>query len=127
MDNMPTWAKMFYMDANEFTRKADGHFELNRYNALKEISPGLYEAAGNEVKEFNEYHRYNGNSFDKVKLGRKIGSITLNDYVMHPELKDDEDALKKYWELHPELRAERYNKYGNLANGSGFDLRKADK
>ena len=46
----------------------------------------------------------------------------MADYVLHPELGRDPKALAKYLELHPECRAERFNKNGKLANGIGFSL-----
>lgn len=124
-DDSPLWWKTINSDVNEFSKSSvNGKWQLNRYDFLKELSPGLYESAAQEVKEFNEYHIHNGNSFDQVKLGRKIGSITMQDFFAHPELQKDPKALKKYWELHPELRAHRYNKNGNVAGGPGFDLKK---
>ena len=89
-----------------------GKFRLKNLNILRKIAPYLYEAAAEEVKEFNTFHRLNGNTFDKVKLGRKIGSIPLVDMVLHPELQSDKKAQDKYWKEHPELKADKYNKYG---------------
>lgn len=125
-NNVPSWWKVLNAPADKFSRRTDGQkgFRFNTYDTLREIAPELYDGAAAEVKEFNEYHTLNGNSFGKVKLGRLIGSIPMRDWAMHPELAYDNKALKKYFEQHPELRAERYSKHGNLANGHGFSSKK---
>lgn len=123
MNDYPLWFKVLNLEHTEFSKNPDGKWQLNKYDALQKIAPNIYENLGKEVKEFNSYHTVNGNSFDQVKLGKKIGSIAVNDIALHPELLNDPKALKKYWELHPELKVQRYSKYGNLANGPGFKTR----
>ena len=124
MENIPPWAKLLWTEITNWSHSKDtGQIQLNSYGFLKEVAPGVYENAAKEVKEFNEYHILNGNSFNKVKLGRRICSIPIEDYVLHPELGRDNKALAKYLELHPELRAERYNPHGTGINrGPGFRL-----
>lgn len=121
LSKYPVWFRILNLDETEFS-KQDNKWQLNKYDALMKIAPDLYESTGKEVKEFNDYHVVNGNSFDKVKLGRKIGSIAINDWFLHPELMKDSKALRKYWQLHPELKAQRFSKTGNLANGPGFKV-----
>jgi hypothetical protein len=123
MSEVPTWWKILNMDANEFSKRGK-RWTLNKIDALTKVAPGIYKSAGDEVKAFNEYHVANGNSFGKVKLGRKVGSIPLMDFALHPELADDDQAVEKYFNEHPELRTERYSKHGTLAKGSGFKPRK---
>ena len=122
--NLPPWAKLLWTPADQWSHSSEDHsIQMNSYGFLKKVAPEVYDAAGQEIKEFNEYHILNGNTFDKVKLGRRICSIPIEDYVLHPELQRDPKALKKYLEEHPELKAQRYNGNSNkLANGPGFNL-----
>ena len=119
--NIPAWWKALVLDEKEWS-KHDGKYKLNSYGVLNKAAPELYDSAGQEVKEFNDYHIVNGNSFDKVKLGRKVASIPALDYFLHPELQKDNKALNKYLEEHPECRTQRYSKTGNLARGPGFNV-----
>jgi len=73
--DVPTWWKVLCLPVTEFTKNPDNTWQLNKYEILRELSPGLYESAAQEVKEFNDYHILQGNSFGEVKLGRKVGSI----------------------------------------------------
>ena len=123
--NIPPWWAILNTDEKEWSKNPDGKYQVNKYKTLKSVAPGLFDACGQEVKEFNDYHRLNGNSFDKGKLGRKIASIPALDYFLHPELAYDNKALAAYLETHPEFKAERYSKTGNLADGVGFDAKKS--
>ena len=117
--NIPDWWLVLNIDDKEFERSKyakesfsdKGAFRLKNLNVLRKVIPGVYEAAVEEVKEFNEYHRLNGNSFDKVKLGKKVGSIPTWDAALHPELLNDKKAQDKYFQEHQEMRAEKFNKY----------------
>ena len=118
----PLWWKLLNTPLDEFSRNADGKWQINKYETLRKIAPNLYEAAEKEVQEFNSYQR----AGQKVQLGKKVGSILAKDYFLHPELAYDPDALKTYWDKFPGLRAERNTKNGKLAKGKGFDLRKGE-
>lgn len=120
MDNIPDWWKILNIEDTEFERSkyakssvsGKGAFRIKDLNILRKILPDVYEAAAEEVKEFNTFHRLNGNTFDKVKLGRKLGSISLWDAALQPELFNDSKAQDKYWKDHPEFKAEQKQKHG---------------
>lgn len=119
--DIPPWAKLLWTEITNWSHNPDGKIQLNSYEFLEKVAPGVYHSAGAQVNEFNSYHIKNGNSFSKVTLGKRICSIPIEDYVLHPELQTDPKALRKYLELHPELRAQRHNANSNkLANGPGF-------
>lgn len=110
--NQPIWWRILNkLPFTDFNKEHDNRWQLKSYDTLNKIAPDLYDAAGQEVKEFNTYHRLNGNSFDKVKLGKRVCSIPFLDAFYHPELLHDKKALEKYLKEHPECRAESHNKF----------------
>jgi len=115
-ESSPTWWKILNMDASLFSKsRGDKHrWQLKDYTVLNKVAKDMYTAVGDEIKEFNSYHRVNGNSFDKVRLGKRICSIPMTDYVLHPELAYDDKALRKYLAEHPECKADRWSKHGPI-------------
>ena len=61
----------------------------------------MYKSATEEVKEHNTYNDLNG---EKIKLGRFLGSIVMEDIGLNPELAFDKKEQDKYWIQHPELK-----------------------
>lgn len=111
MSDMPAWWQILNLEASQFekSRYADENaekekFRLKDLGVMRQLSPGVYEAVAQEVKEHNEYVFQNGKRFNKYKLGKKIGSIPLQDAGLQPELMHDHKAQDKYFQDHPEMK-----------------------
>ena len=113
MSEYPTWWKVLNIEDTKFERSqfasdaGPGKFRLKDLDLLRKVAPSIYEAATQEVREDNEYIAQEGKKFQKLRIGRKLGSIPLLDAGLNPELMHDKKAQDRYWENHPEMRAAR--------------------
>ena len=98
----PLWWKLLNLQASDWEwSNYLKQFRLKNLNILRKLAPGLYSECEGEVKEFREFTDLHGN---KVKLGKRIGSIPLIDYFAHPELHKDANEQDRYWREHPEFK-----------------------
>jgi len=110
LDDAPVWWRVLNLEDTQFekSRYADparpGAFRLKDVGVLRRLAPGVYEAAADDVREFQDYVFQHGASHRKYRLGRKIGSIPLLDAAHNPELLGDRKAQDRYWQDHPEMR-----------------------
>jgi hypothetical protein len=109
--SVPLWFKVINLDEKHFEKSiyADpnaphGKFRLKDPNILRQLAPGVYESAAAQVREHNDTVLLHGSSKKKYKLGKKIGSIPLVEATLRPELMNDPEAQKRYWQQHPELK-----------------------
>ena len=103
----PLWWKLLNTPADGWSKShITGKWQMHDPTMLDRVAPGLYKQAAGEVKEFNDAVTTDG---QKVKLGKRVGSILAQDYFLRPELRYDAKALEKYYEEHPELRARNPN------------------
>ena len=110
--NIPAWQKIMNIDARNFERSkyagdswsGEGKHRLKDLNLLREIAPGIYKSAAEEVREYSQQLFETKGQFRKYKLGRKLGSIPMMDMALNPELATDPKAQDKYFKDHPELK-----------------------
>lgn len=110
--SVPAWAKILNIDASKWERSKyagesvnpEGKHRLKDLALLREVAPGVYQAAAEEVKEYSDALFETKGQFRKYKLGRKLGSIPMMDMALHPELGFDRAAQDKYFAEHPELK-----------------------
>lgn len=110
---VPLWMKLIHLPEESFERSqyagesidGKGKFRLKDLGVMRQLAPGLYEAAAEDMKAHNDMIVAHGNAAKKYKLGKKIGSIPLIDTALHPELATDKKAQERYWKQHPELKA----------------------
>ena len=112
LNDAPDWFKLLNVDASQFERskyagEQAGKFRIKDLGLLRRVAPKVYQAAAEEVKEGNEFIAQHDKRFGKVKLGRKLGSIPAWDAALRPELLTDPKAQDKYFQDHPEFRAQR--------------------
>lgn len=110
--DIPVWQKILNLDTKNFERSRyagesfspEGRHRLKNLNLLREVAPGVYKSAAEEVKEYSDQLFETRGQLRKYKLGRKIGSIPMMDMALHPELAFDKSAQDKYFKDHPELK-----------------------
>lgn len=59
------------------------------------------------LKENQKLRKENSKGFSQKKTMRRIGSIPLLEFIRHPELTYDNDALKRFLKKHPEYRTSK--------------------
>ncbi len=110
---VPLWMKIIHLPEEQFERSkyagdsvdGKGKFRLKDLGVMRQLAPGLYEAAAEDMKEHNSMVVAMGDSAKKYKLGKKIGSIPMIDAALNPELSSDKKEQEKYWKAHPEFKA----------------------
>lgn len=106
--SLPLWARILNLDASRWERSkyaaphredSEGVHRLKDINIVRQLAPGMYEAAAEEVKAFKDSAvKHNGH-------WKKIGSIPTIDMSLNPELRYDKSAQDRYFRDHPELKA----------------------
>lgn len=101
--NYPLWWKILNLQTSDFEwSKYLGKWRLKNLGILRKLAPGLYESCYGEVRENQVITDIHGN---KVKVGKKVGSIPLVDYMFNPELHNNREEQDKYFKEHPEFKA----------------------
>lgn len=109
---VPYWFQIMNLEADLFEKSIYASeidrpkFRLKNLNILRKLFPGVYESAAEEVKEDNQYYFLDGG---KAAIGKKKGSIPLEDFALHPELRFDPKEREKYWKENPQFRAVKQN------------------
>lgn len=114
--SIPAWQKILNLDEKHFekskyagdSQSGEGKFRLKDLALLREVAPGTYAAAAEEVKEYSEALFQTKGQIRKYRLGRKLGSIPAFDMALHPELAWDHKAQDKYFSQHPELKTREF-------------------
>lgn len=106
--SIPLWQRILNLDASRWERSRyanpdnynqEGVHRLKDLNIVRQLAPGMYEAAAEDAKAFrNSAVKHNG-------TWKKVGSIPSIDMSLHPELRYDKSAQDKYFIEHPELKA----------------------
>lgn len=104
---VPLWQKILNLDSSRWERSkyaaphlegSEGAHRLKDLNIIRQLAPGMYEAAAEEAKAFRDTAVKHNGTF------KKLGSIPVLDMHLHPELRYDKHAQDKYFKEHPELK-----------------------
>lgn len=78
---IPAWQKILNLDTRHYERSKyagesiAGKHRLKDLSILRQVAPGMYAAAAQEVKEYSDALFETHGQFRKYALGRKLGSI----------------------------------------------------